>query len=145
MGILSDYFLPKTLIHIWNFSGTSFLASVSNFTASSSSSQISYSLAILFTSISFSFFCFFSFCFSFLSHFLPASSFASSSFCFCHPDFLCFSLHCLPHSSGHLVILTFPVLQSISRLWQASHSIPKITLYFCPSITSISVLFLCLW
>ena len=56
-----------------------------------------------------------------LSSFFSASSFylsllSASSFCFSHPDFLCTSLHCLPHSSGYLVILTSPVFQSISGL-----------------------------
>ena len=124
VGILSLTFLLKIWIHLWNFSRTSFLAFASDFAVSSSSSQISHSSATLFTSIVFSFL------FSFSSHFLPAFSFASSSFCFCHPDFPCFSLHCLLHSSEHLVILTFSVFQSISGLWQANYGIPKITLHF---------------
>ena len=137
MGIFSDYFLLKTLIHLWNFSRTKFFASASNFAASFSLSQISHSSATFLTSTVFPFFCFL---FSFSSHFFPASSFASSSFCFFQPDFPCTSLYCLPHSSGHLIIFTFPVLQSISGLWHASHSIPKITVHFCPPIISISIL-----
>ena len=140
VGILSDCFLPKTLIYLWNFSGTSFLASVSDFATSSSSSHISYSSTTFFPSITFSFFCFF--CFSFSSCFFSASSFASFYFCFCHSSFSCFGLHCLLYSSGHLIIFTSPVFQSISGLWRASHSIPKITIHFCPLIMSISVLFL---
>ena len=143
MGICSDCFLPKTLIYLWNFSRTNFFASTSDFTASSSLSQISYSSTTFFTSIIFSFFCFF-FCFSvFFSCFFSASSLISSSFCFCYPDFLCFGLHYFPHSSGHLIIFTSPVFQLISGLWYASHSIPKITLHFCSLITYISVLSLC--
>ena len=118
VGILSNYFLPNILIYLWNCSGTNFLASASDFAAFSSSSQISHSSAILFSSIVLSLFSFFFFCFSaFSSLFFPASSFASSSFCFCHHSFPCFGLHCFPHSSEHLVILTSPVLQSISGLW----------------------------
>ena len=81
MGILSDYFLPNTLIHLWNFSETSFLASTSDFAASSSLSHISYSSTILFTSIVFSFFCLLFFClstfflFSFLLLLLPLPPF----------------------------------------------------------------------
>ena len=63
------------------------------------------------------FFCFFflfsSFLFSFCCCF-SSSSFFSFFFCFCHPDFPCFGLHCFPHFSEHLVIFTSPVLQSIS-------------------------------
>ena len=80
------------------------------------------------------------FFFSFSSYFLPTFSFSSFSFCFCHSDFFCFDLHYFPNSSGHLVILTSLVFQSTSGLWQASHGIPKIILYFYPSIMSISVL-----
>ena len=145
VGILSDCFLPKILIHLWNFSGTHFFASSSNLAVSSSLFQISHSSATLFTSIVFSFFGFFFFPLSFSSHFLPAFSFASSSFYFCHPDFSCFGLHCFPHSSGHLIIFTSSVFQSISRLWQANYGIPKITFHFYPPITSISVLFPCPW
>ena len=131
----------------YNSSGTSFLASASDFTVSSSSSQISHSFTSLSTSIVVSFLGFFLFSFSFFypfsSHLFLFSSLSSFFFCFCQPDFLCFDLHCFPYSSEHLVIFTSPVLQSISRLWYASHSILKLTFYFCPSITSISVLFLC--
>ena len=77
---------------------------------------------------------FFLFLFSLASHFFPSSSFFSLSFCFCHSDFPCFGLYYLPHSFGHLVILTSPVLQLISGLWQASHSISKITFHFCSLI-----------
>ena len=73
---------------------------------------------------------------SFSSHFFLLF-FPSFSFCFCYPDFLCFSLYYLPHYSGYLVIFTSPVLQSISGLLQASHGISKITLYFCLPIISI--------
>ena len=69
IDILSNCFLPKTLIYLWNFSGTSFLASLSDFAAFFFSSQISHSSATLFTSIVFSFFCFFFFCSAFPSHF----------------------------------------------------------------------------
>ena len=141
MGIHSDCFLPKTLIYLWNFSGTNFLASTSDFAISSSSSQISYSSATFFTSIVFSFFCFFFFLFSFC--FLPASYFASSFFCFSQPNLPCFGLHYFPYSSGHLIIFTSSVLQSISGLWCASHGIPRITVHFCPLIISISILSLC--
>ena len=145
MSILSNCFLPKTLIHLWNFSGTSFFASTSDLAASSSLSQISYSFTTFFTSIVLSCFCFF-FLFSFFSScFLPTSSLASSSFCFCHHSFPCFGLHYFPYSSGHLIILTPPVLQLISGLWQASHDISKITIYFCPSMMLIFILSLCSW
>ena len=128
MGILSDCFLSKTLIYLWNFSETSFFASTSDFTTSSSLFQISHSSTTLFTSIVFFFICLF-FCFSaFSSCFFSAFSLVSSSFCFCYPSFLCFGLHCFPHFSGHLVILTSPILQSISGLWQASYNIPIICL-----------------
>ena len=140
MGILSDCFLPKTLIRLWNFSGTNFFASASDFAAFSSSSHISHSSATLFISTVFFSLCFL---FSLSSHFLPTFAFASSSFCFCHPDFPCFGLHCFPHSSRHLVIFTSSVLQSISGLWRASYSIPKITIHFYPPIMSISILSLC--
>ena len=138
MGIHSDCFLPKTLIHLWNFPRTSFLVSSSNFAASSFFFHIYHSSAILFMSIIFSFFCFvcfFSFFFFFSSHFLPAFSFAFSSFCFCYPNFLCFL-----YSFRHLIILTSSVFQLISGLWHTSHGIPKITLHFCSPIISISVL-----
>ena len=74
-----------------------------------------------------------------------SSSLFSSSFWFCYPGFFCFGLYCFPQFSGHLVIFTSPILQSISELWQAGHSIFKIILYFYLSITSISVFFLCFW
>ena len=64
-----------------------------------------------------------------LSLFSPFLVF-SSSFYFYHPNISCFSLHCFLHSSRYLVIFTSSVLQSISGLWKASHSIPKITLHF---------------
>ena len=151
VGILSDCFLPKTFIYLWNFSETNFFASTSDFATSFSLFQISYSSATLFIFIIFlsgfitinvhllvllipDLFSAFSSCF------FPASSFASSSFCFYHPAFLCFGLHCLLHSSGHLVIFTFLVFQLISGLWWASYGIPKITLHFCSPITSISIL-----
>ena len=51
----------KTLIYLWNFSGTSFFASASDFATFSSSFQISYSSATLFTSIVFYLFCFYLF------------------------------------------------------------------------------------
>ena len=140
MGILSDCFLLKTLIHLWNFSGTSFFISASDFAVFSFSFQISQSSTTLFTFIVFSFFYFFFYCFTFSSCFFPASSFTSSSFCFYYSGFPYFSLHCFSHSSGHLVILTSPIFQLISGLWQASHGMPKIICYFCPSIISISVL-----
>ena len=132
MDICSDCFLPKTLIHLWNFSETNFFASASDFAASSSSFQIFYSSTIFFTSI-----IFFS---AFFSLFFPASS-----FCFCHPSFPCFGLYYFLHSSRHLVIFTSSIFQLISELWRASHSIPKITFHFCPPITSISVLSLYSW
>jgi len=56
--------LPKTFIHLWNFSRTSFFASVSDFAASFSSFKISHFSATLFTSIVFAFFYFFVFVFS---------------------------------------------------------------------------------
>ena len=56
----------------------------------------------------FSSFSVFSLSFSFFS------SFFSLSFCFYHPNFSCFGLHCFPHSSRHLIIFTFSILQSIS-------------------------------
>ena len=64
------------------------------------------------------------------SCFFYTSFFFSSSFCFCYPNFPCFSLHCFSHFSRHLVILISPVLQSISGLWYASHGIPKIMFHF---------------
>ena len=88
----------------------------SDFTTSTSSSQISQSSATLFTFIVFFFFCFFFFYSTFSSYFFPTSSFTSSSFCFCHSSFLCFGLHCFPHFSRHLIILTSPIFQSISGL-----------------------------
>ena len=71
------------------------------------------------------------------------SFFYSFSFCFCYSGFVCFVFHYFPHSSGHLVIFTSPVFQSISRSWHANHGISNITLYFCPPIMSIFVLSLC--
>ena len=143
VGICSLAFLPNTWIYVWNLSGTNFFASSSNFAASFSSLfQISHSCTTLFTSIIFSLF---GFLCSFCSCLFSASSFSSSSFCFCHSDFPCFGLYCFPHSFGHLIILTSPVLQSISGLWCASHSISKIMFHFCSLITLISVLSLCPW
>ena len=57
--------------------------------------------------------------FSFLFLFL----FLSSSFYFYYPNFLYFSLYCLPHFLGYLVIFTSPIVQSISELWQTSYGI----------------------
>ena len=147
VGILSLAFLLKIWIHLWNLSGTSFFISSSDFTVSFSSSQIYYSSIIFFTSIILFFFCFlFSFfsCF-FFSHFISSSSFFFFSFCFSHPNFSCFGLYCFLYFSGHLIIFTSSVLQLISGLWWASHSISKITLYSYFSITFISVLSLCPW
>ena len=142
MGICFDCFLPKTLIHLWNFFGTSFFAPSSDLAASSSLSQIFHFSATLFTS---TIFLSFSFLFSRSSHFCPASPLVSSSFYFSQPNFPWTSLHCLPHFSEHLIIFTSSVLQSISGLWCASHGIPKITVYFCLPIISISVLSLYPW
>ena len=118
MGTLSLDFLPKTYIHLWNLSGTSLFTSSSNFAASSPSSQTFYSFTTFFTSIILSFFCFFFsfFFYSFSSCFFPFFSFFSSLFCFSYPDFPYFGLHYFPHSSGHLIIFTSPILQSISEL-----------------------------
>jgi len=69
------------------------------------------------------------------------SCFFSSFFCFYYFAFLCLNLYCLLYSSGHLIIFTSSVFQSISELWQANHSISKIILYFCLLITLISVLY----
>ena len=137
MGILSLAFLLKIWIHLWNLSGTSFFVSSFDFTVSFSSSQIYYSSIIFFTFIILFFFCFF------FSHFISSSSFFFFSFCFSHPDFSYFGLYCFLHFSGHLIIFTSSVLQLISGLWWASHSISKITLYSYFSITFISVLSLC--
>ena len=139
VSILSLAFLPKTWIYLW-FSDTNFFASIFDFAISSSLFQISHFLATLLTSTIF----FFSF-YSFSSCFFPSSSFLSVSFCFCYPNFPCFDLHYFLHSSGHLVIFTSSVLQSILELWQASHGISRIIFYFCLFITLIYVLFLCLW
>ena len=49
-------------------------------------------------------------------------------------------LYCFSYFFGHLVIFTSFILPSISRLWWAKHGILKITLHFCLSITSISIL-----
>ena len=59
IDILSLAFLPKTWIHLWNLSGTSFSVSSSNFISSSSSSQISYFSAIFFIFTVLFFFSFF--------------------------------------------------------------------------------------
>ena len=96
-------------------------------------------LLYFYCSFLFYFFFFFSFFFCFSSFF----SLFSFSFCFYYPDFPCFDLYCFLHSFEHLIIFTSPVLQSISRLWWTSHGIPKITLYFCPPITLISIFSLC--
>ena len=73
-----------------------------------------------------------SFFYFFSSYFFPSSFFFSSFFIyFCHSNFSCFSLYCLPYFSRHLVIFTTPILQSISELWHASYNIPKIILHFC--------------
>jgi len=89
------------------------------------------SLLLLFFLFLFFFFFFsFSFFCSYFSYFFPFFPFFSFSFCFCYPNFFYFSLYCLLYFSEHLVIFTSPALQSISGLWQASHNIPKITLYF---------------
>ena len=129
---------PKTYIYQWNHSGINFFAFFSNFTVSSSSSQIFHSSAIFFTSIVLSFLGF-----SFLPPFSILSSLVSFFFCFCYPSFSCFGLYCFLHSSDYLIIFTSSILQSISELWQASYNIPKIILYFYPLITSISILSLC--
>ena len=119
IGIFSLTFFPKTLIHLWNHFGTNLLASSSDFAASSSLFQISHSLATFVIFIVFSLFCFFFFFFfssSFSSHFLLSSFFFSFSFCFCYLDLPCLGLHCLPHSSEYIIILTSPIFQLISRL-----------------------------
>ena len=135
-------FLLKTWIYLWKHSGTNFLASISNFAAFSFLSQISQFLASFFTFIILSFLDFFfsSFLFSFLFLF---SFFSSFSFCFYQSNLLYLGLYCFPHSSRYLVIFTFSVLQSISGLWWANHSIPKIMFHFCPSIMFISIFSLC--
>ena len=80
----------------------------------SSSSFSSITLAITISSLNVGFLnsSFFSLCFFFF--------FFSFSFCFCHSGFVCLVLQFFPHSFGHLVICTSPVLQSISGLWCAS-------------------------
>ena len=45
----------------------------------------------------------------FLFHLFLLLFFFSFSFCFCHPSFPCFSLHCFPHSSRHLIISCPPI------------------------------------
>ena len=106
MGICSLAFLPKTWIHLWKHSGTSFLSFASDFATLSSSSQIFHFSANPFTSIVFPLLDFFLFFFSFFCFF---SSFFSFSFCFYQPDFPCFGLYYFLHSSEHLVIFTSPV------------------------------------
>ena len=101
-------FFPKTWTHLWNLLSTNFLASSSDFTTSSSSYWISHFSTIFFTFIVLFFFPFY----------------------FCYSCFPLFDLYYLPHFSGYLIIFTFPILQLISELWWASHSIPKITLHF---------------
>jgi len=59
VSILSLCFLLKTLIYLWNFSGTSFFASVSDFATFSFSSYISHSSDTFFISIVLFFFVFF--------------------------------------------------------------------------------------
>ena len=93
-------------------------------TLSSYNTIVLFFLGFFFFFLSFSFFCFFS------SLLFISFSFFFSSFYFYHSDFSCFGLYYLLHSSEHLVIFTSPVFQSISELQQASHNIPKITLYF---------------
>ena len=68
--------------------------------------------------------------------------FFSFFFCFYYPNFPCFGFHYFPHSFEHLFIFTSSVLQLISELWQASHSIPKIIFHF---YLLISILSLCPW
>ena len=149
VGIHSLAFSPKTWIYLWKCSSTSFLASASDFAAFFSSPYISHSFTSFLTSIVLSFIDFFFFFFFFphslSSHLLSFSSPFSSLFYFYQPDFPCFGLYCFPHFSGNLVILTSSVLQSISGLWHASHSIPKIMFHFYSLITSISIFFLCSW
>ena len=135
IGILSLAFFLKTWIHLWNCWETNFLASSLDFSASSSSFQISIPLLSSSPLLFFSFSVFFLFSASLL--------YFSSSFYFCYLNFLCFSLHYLPHSSRHLFIFTSPIIQTISGLLQPSHSISKITLYFSPPIISIFILSLC--
>ena len=132
--ILTLCFFPNTQIHLWNFSGTNFFTSSSDFT-SSSLSHIFHPSTTFFTFITLFLFGLFFFFFSFLFF---------SSFCFYHPDFLYFSLYCLPYFTEHLVIFISSVLQLISELWHASHIISKITLHFCLPIIFISILSLCL-
>ena len=111
VGIYSLAFFPKTLIHLWKCSDTNLLATASDFTISSSLSQIFHSSASLFTSIIFSFLGFFFSFFSFL-YFLSSCLF---------PFFL------PPFASASL---TFSALVSI-----ASH-IPLDTLLFLLLLSS---------
>ena len=73
ISILSNCFFPNTFIHGWNFFSTNFLVSTSDPTISSSSSQISHSSAILFTSAIFPFFCFFLLSLSLLPPFVSSN------------------------------------------------------------------------
>ena len=78
-------------------------------------------LATFFISIIHSFFGFF-----FLISFILCSfslCFYLSSFCFYHHCFPYFRFHYFLQSSGHLIIFTSPILQSILESWQASHSV----------------------
>ena len=132
IGIFLLCFFSNTQIHLWNFSGTNFFTSSSDFTTSSFLFYISHHSATFFTFIILSLFGLFFFFFSFLFF---------SSFCFYHPDFPYFSLYCLPHFTEHLVIFTSSVLQLISELWYASHIISKITLHFCLPIIFFSIFY----
>ena len=105
ISILSLPFFPKIWIHLWNLWETNFLAVSSDLAISFSSSYISHSSAIFFTSIILSFFGFFFFFFSFSSHFFIFFSLFSFFFYFCYPDFLCFSIYYLPYFFRHLVVM----------------------------------------
>ena len=60
--------------------------------------------------------------------FFSLSFFSLLFFYFYYPNFLYFSLYCLPYFSEYFVIFTSPILQLISGLWLVSHSISKIIL-----------------
>ena len=107
VGILSLCFFPNMWIHLWKHSNTNFFASFSDFATSFSLFYISHSSAIFFTSTILSFLEFFLFLTFFFFHSFSASFFSSFSFCFYHPNFPYFGLHCFLYSSRHLIIFIF--------------------------------------
>ena len=128
VSILSRYFFSNTFKYLWNLLeniSSAIIISIKSFSYSFFSStifaiSISSSTFDLLNSLILSLYFFF--------------------FYFCHPGFFFFIFHYFLHSLEYVIIFTSLIFQSISELWHANYSIPKITLYFSSPITSISVL-----